>query len=73
MEITGNDVKSRLAKFNLTKIWLLNQLSKRGINLSVTTLSLILSGSYSGKEKAMLVITESSKILDQYEAAMEDM
>lgn len=73
MDITGNDIKSRLAKFNLTKIWLHNQLSKRGINLSVTTLSLILSGSYSGKEKASMVIDEASKILDKYEAAMEEL
>ena len=49
MEITGTDIKARLAKSNLTKIWLLNQLNKRGIKISVTTLSLILSESYSNK------------------------
>ena len=70
MEITGTDIKARLAKSNLTKIWLLNQLNKRGIKLSVTTLSLILSDSYSNKTKASLVIAEASKVITKYEDAM---
>lgn len=69
--MTGTDVKSRLAKYNLTKAWLLNQLNKRQITISVTTFSLILSDSYTGKEKAAQVIAESMAILDKYETAME--
>ena len=72
MEITGTDIIARLAKRNLTKIWLLNQLNKRGIKLSVTTLSLILSDSYSNKAKATLVIDEASKVISKYENAMDE-
>ncbi|MBE7072624.1 MAG: hypothetical protein IJI63_04195 [Clostridiales bacterium] len=72
MEITGTDIKARLAKCNLTKIWLLNQLNKRGIKISVTTLSLILSESYSNKEKSSLVIAEAAEIISKYENAMGD-
>lgn len=72
MEITGTDIKARLAKCNLTKIWLLNQLNKRGIKISVTTLSLILSESYSNKEKSSLVIAEAAEIINKYENAMGD-
>lgn len=72
MEITGTDIKARLAKSNLTKIWLLNQLNKRGIKISVTTLSLILSESYSNKEKSSLVIAEAAEIISKYENAMGD-
>lgn len=72
MELTGTDIKARLAKCNLTKIWLLNQLNKRGIKISVTTLSLILSESYSNKEKSSLVIAEAAEIISKYENAMGD-
>ncbi|MBQ6304191.1 MAG: hypothetical protein IJK83_09205 [Clostridiales bacterium] len=72
MEITGTDIKARLAKCNLTKIWLLNQLNKRGIKISVTTLSLILSESYSNKEKSSLVIAEAAEIISKYENAMDE-
>ena len=72
MEMTGTDIKARLAKCNLTKIWLLNQLNKRGIKISVTTLSLILSESYSNKEKSSLVIAEAAEIISKYENAMGD-
>lgn len=72
MEITGTDIKARLAKRNLTKIWLLNQLNKRGIKISVTTLSLILSESYSNKEKSSLVIAEAAEIISKYENAMDE-
>ena len=69
----GTEQNLRLAKYKLTKIWLIRQLSKKGWELSSTQLSLILSDSYSrySSVKASSVLADVKEIIDKYEAAME--
>ncbi len=72
MDYPGTEQSLRLARYKLTKMWLIRQLSKKGWELSSTQLSLILADSYgSSKEKAAAVITATKEIIDRYEAAME--
>lgn len=70
---TGTDIKAALAKRNLTKLWLLNQLAntENKWEMSAPTLSAILSDSYSNKDKAAAVIIDAGKILDMYDSAFE--
>lgn len=69
---TGTDVKAALAKRNLTKLWLLNQLahSESQWQMSAPTLSAILSDGYGKKEMAEAVIADAGKILDRYDSIM---
>lgn len=69
---TGTDIKGALAKRNLTKLWLLNQLSMKEWSISISTLSAILSDSYSKKDKAAAVIADAAVILDKYDRIMNE-
>ena len=73
MNYPGTEQNLRMAKYKLTKIWLIRQLSKKGWELSSTQLSLILSDSYSrySSVKAASVLADVKEIIDKYEAAME--
>lgn len=72
MKITGTDIKAQLAKNNLTKLWLLNQLTRKGHKMSMPTLSAILSDSYQYKDKGDAVIKDAAEILEKYEAFLKE-
>lgn len=60
------DIRNRLKKHQLTQVWLINQLSFRGIITDKTEMSSVLSGARSGC-KADTIIELSHDILDKYE------
>lgn len=65
-KIVGESVKNTLSKNNLTSVWLLGILEKKGILLEKSTLSAILNGRSKDK-KAEEVLTTSKEILSDYE------
>lgn len=60
------DIRNRLKKHLLTQVWLINQLSFRGIITDKTEMSSVLAGARSGC-KADAIIELSHDILDKYE------
>ena len=60
------DIRDLLKKHHLTQVWLINQLSLRGIVTDKTEMRAVLAGTRSGS-KADAIIELSHDILDKYE------
>lgn len=65
--MVDTEIRDRLVKHNLTFVWLINRLEMRGIKTDKSEMSSVISGARSGP-KAEQIITESEKILDEYDA-----
>ena len=59
-------IRERIKKHHLTFVWLINQLSLRGIEADKTEVSSIFAGTRKGA-KADSIIQCSTEILDDYE------
>ncbi len=65
------EIRITLAKNSLSNVWLVNQLSKKGIPTNSSTLSAAITGKRGGEQSEML-IGEALKIVREYEAKMND-
>lgn len=61
-----NNIRERLRKHNLSFVWLIGQLSLRGIVTDKTEMSSVIAGVRNGT-KADAIIQVSHEILDTYE------
>ena len=59
-------IRVKLAQYNLTQVWLKNELEKRGIITVKTEICDVLKGNRKGP-KAERIISTSIKILNKYE------
>lgn len=59
-------IRERIKKHRLSFVWLINQLSQRGISTDKTEVSSIFAGTRKGA-KADAIIQCSTEILDDYE------
>ena len=66
----GTLLKARLTDNDLTLKWLCHRLLEYSVDISISTLSLILNNGYRNKELTETVLTMTGKILDRYEEAM---
>lgn len=63
----SENIKNRISRFNLTYVWLINELSRtHGVETDKTEMSSVLAGTRKGA-KADAIITASEEILTKYE------
>lgn len=60
-------VRVKLAEYNLTQVWLRNELEKRGVITDKTEMCSVLKGNRRG-DKAESIIKNSVEILEDYES-----
>ena len=70
MQTERTFIRVKLAEFNLTQVWLTNELEKKGIVTDKTELCSVLKGSRRGR-KAEKIIGASVEILQTYEKSYE--
>ena len=59
------EIKHRLRKYNLSQVWLINQLAMRGLQTDKTEMSSVLSGTRVGA-KSEYILNLSIEVLDHY-------
>lgn len=62
----GREIREKLCQHNLTQIWLISRLEKRGIRATKTVISSALRGTRKGPAIDR-ILEESAAILDYYE------
>lgn len=60
-------LRLRLRRLNLTQVWLIDKLNRKGISVDKALLSSVLSGSYA-RPKAEEIIDAAHGVLDEYES-----
>lgn len=69
LEVTKENIRSVLANFHLTQVWLINMLEKKGVRTDKAELSSILAGTRKGN-KVDVILDASVQILQDYQSRM---